>query len=159
MWPFKLRIARNQAKAPQASALTAQEEAWLQAQREAMLGFARALGLEMPQNDDERLALCDEFIRWWHREPVEQRINPNIIVNLAGVAIGDVLARECRLTWKIITDEFGTDLGLWRAEGQIVVLPIHSVAKLFADEHDGFVVDLCASLRAKLRGIGSGDWT
>jgi Domain of unknown function (DUF3806) len=117
------------------------------------------LAWKCPGNDDERLALCDEFIRWWHREPAEQRIDRNIIVNLAGVTIGDVLAGECGLTWKIISDEFGTDLGLWREEGQIVVSPIHSVAKLFADEQDGFVVDLCASLRAKLRGIGSGDWT
>jgi hypothetical protein len=73
--------------------------------------------------------------------------------------MGDALAHEYRLEWKIINDEIGTDLGLWRSKDQIVLSPTTSIAKRFADEADGLVVDLGRALRTKLRGIDGGDFT
>src|SRR5262245_15437644 len=119
MWPFRTKQTVTNDPPPQVHDLTEAEEAWVQAERDGLTKLAGALGFTPPQNDDERLALCDEMIRWWHCEPQEQRIDANRIVNLVGVAMGDVLAREFGLAWKIITDAFGTDLGLWRAQGQI----------------------------------------
>lgn len=153
MWPFKAKRRVTNDPDPQVRDLTSQEEARLQTSREGLTKLATGLGLALPQDDDERLALCDELIRWWHREPQEQRIDPNVLVSVVGIAMGDVLAREFGLVWKIITDAFGTDLGLWRAKGQIVVSPTNSIAKHFAEESDGFVVDHYAALRAQLRKI------
>jgi hypothetical protein len=151
MWPFKQRVAND--PDPQIRDLTSEEEARLQTSRDGLTKLGESLGLPVPEDDDERLALCDELIRWWHREPEEQRIDPNVVITLVGITMGDVLAREFGLAWKIVTDAFGTDLGLWRAKGQIVISPINSVAKRFADERDGFVVEYCGALRAQLRRL------
>lgn len=153
MWPFKLKQRVTNDADPQVRDLTAEEEARLQTSRDGLAKLGEGLGLPMPENDDERLALCDEMIRWWHGEPEEQRIDPNVVIAVIGIAMGDVLAREFGLTWKIVKDAFGTDLGLWRGKGQIVITPINSVAKRFADESDGFVVDYCGALRAQLRRL------
>jgi hypothetical protein len=87
MWRFKAKATAvapaGQVKEPQAADLTAREQAWIEAQRDALIKLAKALGLVLPESDDERLATCDELVRWWHREPAEQRINPNVLVNLA----------------------------------------------------------------------------
>jgi len=156
MWPFKTKQTVTNDPPPQVRDLTEEEEAWVQAERDGLTKLAGAIGFTLPQNDDERLALCDEIIRWWHCEPRDQRIDAHRVVNPIGVAMGDVLAREFGLAWKIVTDAFGTDLGLWRAKGQIVLSPVHSVAKRFADESNGFVVSLCGAMRAQLRSMG--DW-
>jgi hypothetical protein len=150
---FKAKHRVTNDPGPQVRDLTSQEEARLQTSREGLTKLATGLGLPLPQDDEERLALCDELIRWWHREPQGQRIDPNVVVTVVGIAMGDVLAREFGLVWKIITDAFGTDLGLWRAKGHIVLSPTNSIAKHFADESDGFVVNHYAAFRAQLRKI------
>jgi hypothetical protein len=153
MWPFKPKQRLTNDPDPQVRDLTAEEGARLQTSRDGLTELGEGLGLPVPENDDERLALCDEIIRWWHREPEEQRIDPNVVIAVVGIAMGDVLASEFGLIWKIVMDAFGTDLALWRAKGQIVISPINSVAKRFAEERDGFVVEYCEALRSPLRRL------
>lgn len=131
---------------PTASDLTRDEQAWLQDQRAALGSLPSAAAIAAPSKST-RLQTCDALLRWWHRQPGESRPDPNELVSACGVALGDVLSEELGLEWKIITDAFGTDLGLWREQGHIVLSPTHSIAKRFAEGADGFVVDLAGQLR------------
>jgi hypothetical protein len=133
---------------PYADDLSHAETAWLQQQRDA----ARTLGEQAGLAGDP-IAVCDGLIRCWHA--ASSRPDPNPIVNAAGVAVGDVLAREFGLEWKIITDSFGTDMGLWRARGSIILAPTSSVAKRFADGKDGFLPALLEDLRGGLNATMS----
>ena len=150
MWPFKKKPVM-----PRASDLTEQELQWLDAHRRGLTALADTAGLSSPRTDN-RLSLADELIRWWHRQPADDRVDPNLIVSAAGIALGDALAKEFRLEWKIITDSFGTDIGLWRERGHIVLSPTHSVAKRFSECPDGFVELLSRELRDGLRGMDNG---
>ena len=60
------------------------------------------------------------------------------------------------MKWMIVTDSFGTDLGLWKERnGQPLTMhPTHSVAKGFADGQDGYLVALHRGLQAGVRQIG-----
>ena len=144
MWPFKKKPA-----APRADDLTAAEEQWLREQRHALEELAASV--DIPAGSP--LQRADALIRWWHTVPASDRPDANIIVNAAGVALGDALAADCSLAWKIITDPFGTDLGLWWNEAgaayqNIILTPTHSVAKKFAESPQGPVVNLHRALSA-----------
>ena len=147
MWPFK----KKPPAAPVAEDLGAAELAWLQQQRDAFGSLARTAGIE----PGEPLAAADALIQWWRAEPESGRIDPNLVVNATGVALGDALAARCGLSWRIITDPFGTDLGLWRTDPMIVVSPTHTVAKNFADGPQGFVSAAFASISDKVRQLTS----
>jgi len=137
MWPFK-----KKQKLPSAANLTRAEVAWLQRQRDAIPTLAAAVAATPAPADPVEAA--DTLIRAWHALPESCRPDANEIVNVAAVALGDALAAKLGLEWKIITDAFGTDLGLWwtNGRGNIVLAPTHSVAKKFAGNPDGFVAAL-----------------
>ena len=50
------------------------------------------------------------------------------VVELFGVAIGEHLARHSARRWAVVTDVFGTDLGLMDARGDTVVVPHNLVS-------------------------------
>lgn len=138
MWPFK-----KKREIPFADDLTDGELGWLDEQRDALNSMCASAGIPTPA-PSRRLDAADELIRWWHRQPRDVRPDPNLIVNAAGVALGDALAAAGGLEWKVITDSFGTDLGLWwrLGKGHVILAPTHSVAKKFAENPDGFVAGL-----------------
>ncbi len=137
MWPFK-----KKRKPPYADDLTRAELAWLQSQRDAIPVLAAAVAATPVRADSVEAA--DNLIRAWHALPETCRPDANQIVNAAGVALGDALAADLRLEWKIITDAYGTELGLWWTNGRasVILAPTHSVAKQFATSPHGFVAAL-----------------
>ncbi len=61
-------------------------------------------------------------------------IDPNNLVISLGIALGDRFVSQTNLEWKIITDSFGTDMGLFDpgTPGKltdIVMYPMNMVAK------------------------------
>ncbi len=152
MWPFKKRR-----QIPFAEDLTPAEHAWLRQQRESLAQQLKAAAIK-PRPGTRPLDPCDDLIRAWHAAPVPQRPDANALVLAVGVALGDALAKELGLEWKIITDAFGTDMGLWHVPasgkaGNIILSPTHSVAKQFADNPDGFVVLLFDKMVPQVRDL------
>ena len=148
MWPFK-----KKRKIPYADDLSPRELEWLQTQRSALDTLAQAAHVA---TDTGPLRTADAVIQHWHSLPQPQRSDPNTVVNAAGVALGDALAKKHGLQWKIITDAFGTDMGVWCGgdnEQNVVLSPTHSIAKRFADSPDGCVVQLFDSLSASTQSI------
>lgn len=154
MWPFKKRR-----QTPYADDLRSSELKWLDEQRAALGKLGQLAGVA-PGTDLLRTA--DAVIVYWHSQPESARPDPNEVVNAAGVALGDALAKAHGLEWKIVTDAYGTDMGLWWNDGDGKVLslaPTHSVAKRFADGRSGYVVELFGQLSAaaaQMRGGAAG---
>lgn len=139
---------------PRAEDLNDEELAWLAHVREGLPVFADAAGAAVENGPRGALDACDAIVRWWHTLPGDDRPDANTLVMIVGIALGDALAAELGLEWKIVTDAFGTDLGLWRgAPKQIILSPTHSVAKRFQGSADGFVADLFDQICAGVREI------
>lgn len=75
----------------------------------------------------------------------------NAVSMSLGVALGDQIARETGLEWMIITDAYGTDLGLFFAglEGEysdIVTHPMGFIAKRIAERESDWLEPTAAQL-------------
>lgn len=71
--------------------------------------------------------------------------NATASIDVVAVAIGEHLRRASGLEWKVITDDYGTAIGLYRAEGHIVVVPQSTVAKRWG-AGEPFVVSLVTQM-------------
>ncbi len=58
---------------------------------------------------------------------------------LIGIAIGEHLHRHSTLKWAIVTDTFGTDLGLAAARSETVVVPHNLVSARWMRRETGWV--------------------
>jgi len=75
----------------------------------------------------------------------------NAVAIALGVALGDQIAQATGMEWKIITDAYGTDLGLFLAglEGtysDIVTHPMNFIAKRIVDRQSGWLFPAATSL-------------
>lgn len=61
------------------------------------------------------------------------------IVELFGVAIGEHLHRHSTFKWAIVTDAFGTDLGLAAARSETVVVPHNLVGARWMRRETGWI--------------------
>lgn len=55
--------------------------------------------------------------------------NATASIDVIAVAIGEHIRRATTLTWKDITDDYGTAIGLYGEAGHIVIVPQSMVAK------------------------------
>ncbi|WP_353509183.1 DUF3806 domain-containing protein [Intrasporangium sp.] len=60
-------------------------------------------------------------------------------VELFGVAIGEHLARHSARRWGVVTDVFGTDLGLTDAGGDTVIVPHNLVSARWMRRETGWI--------------------
>jgi len=78
-------------------------------------------------------------------------IDPNAFVLSIGTALGDCIVANTMLEWIVITDEFGTDIGLYApgVAGQysdIVTHPMNLTAKRFESRTTNWMEDVYTSL-------------
>jgi len=79
---------------------------------------------------------------------------PDVIVETYGVAIGEHLARHSGREWAVVTDVFGTDLGLVAAQVDTVVVPHNLVGARWMRGETGWVprvVSHLVSIRPRAR--------
>ena len=71
---------------------------------------------------------------------------PDIIVETYAVAIGEHLARHSAREWAVVTDVFGTDLGLVAARADTVVVPHNLVGARWMRGETGWVPGVVSHL-------------
>jgi hypothetical protein len=71
---------------------------------------------------------------------------PDVIVETYAVAIGEHLARHSAREWAIVTDVFGTDLGLVAARADTVVVPHNLVGARWMRGETGWVPGVVSHL-------------
>lgn len=62
-----------------------------------------------------------------------------VIVELLGIAIGEYLVRHSARQWAIVTDVFGTDLGLASSRGDTVIVPHNLIGGRWMRGETGWV--------------------
>jgi hypothetical protein len=81
------------------------------------------------------------FHSWW-QDRSEERISDEIVENALGCLYGNMLCRKHSMVWRVVTDEFGTDLVVQKFvdSGSMQIAPINVVAKRVqnSDEERGF---------------------
>ncbi len=83
--------------------------------------------------------------------------NPS--VNMFGVAFGQYLVDHLGLSWKVVEDEYGTEMAVHGQPGDILVFPPNLVAKRLESRTTDFFVPVAAGIEAqvaKVRDAGSG---
>jgi hypothetical protein len=68
-----------------------------------------------------------------------QDSEPKASCEVFGIAIGEYLARHSTLRWAIVTDTFGTDLGLAAARSETVVVPHNLVSARWMRREKGWI--------------------
>lgn len=71
---------------------------------------------------------------------------PEVIVETYAVAIGEHLARHSAREWAVVTDVFGTDLGLVAARADTVVVPHNLVGARWMRGETGWVPGVVSHL-------------
>lgn len=121
---------------PEARPLGEQERARIHAGLEALA--AEGVDVESLQELGDGL---DRALATWMAEGGSDH---DVIVERYAVGIGEHLARHTDLSWKIVTDVFGTDLGL--ASGDFVVVPGNLVAARWMRRETGWVPGVVSHL-------------
>jgi hypothetical protein len=87
----------------------------------------------------------DEAYRRWADEGGSGE-GPDIVVETYAVAIGEHLVRHSAREWAIVTDVFGTDLGLVAARADTVVVPHNLVGARWMRGETGWVPGVVSHL-------------
>lgn len=127
--------------------LSEAEAAWLEDQRGLMLHLLEDLEIDLSE-DASVLDGAEALVQWWQSASEEDRIDANIVVCIAGVALGDCLADNFSLEWAIIQDGKESELGLVHAGSGFVITPMADAAARFATAEPGMVAELFESLCA-----------
>jgi Domain of unknown function (DUF3806) len=106
---------------------------WVAANVAAARGALRETGLEP---DGELTA--ESLDELWALLLAEQPDDPNVSINLVGLAFGQLLVDRFGLTWVALTDEHGTEVAV-RGPSELTVFPTNFVAKRYEASEAGFL--------------------
>ena len=108
------------------------------------LEHAAAVGVDV----DDLASIGSHYDAAFRRWSVEggSGEGPDVIVETYAVAIGEHLARHSAREWAIVTDVFGTDLGLVAARADTVVVPHNLVGARWMRGETGWVPGVVSHL-------------
>lgn len=84
--------------------------------------------------------LNDVLYAQWKAMPEESRDNPNAVINLIGIGLGECLVRCAGLEW-VVESSQGAELAAFDAETGVLIYPTKVVAQRWADGVESFVPD------------------
>jgi hypothetical protein len=126
---------------PRIEELSASETAWVEgnltvlANAEVQPGDVAALG-----------ALYDAQLTSWLAAPTEERSDPNPLINLIGLGLGEYLRRECGMRWVLATDGHGFEIAIHREPGNVILYPTNIVAKRWVAQERGIIPELAEAM-------------
>ncbi len=91
-------------------------------------------------------AAYDTAFAGWQADPGS--VDSGDLVELFGVAMGEHLARHSARQWAVVTDVFGTDLGLVAARAETVIVPHNIVSARWMRRERGWVPGVVSHLVA-----------
>jgi hypothetical protein len=68
----------------------------------------------------------------------EEPDDPNPVINLVGLAFGQLLADRLEMSWVALTDKHGTEIAV-RGPANFTVFPTNFVAKRYEERETGFL--------------------
>lgn len=98
-------------------------------------------------------AAYDHALGGWLAMPLEERPDPNDVVNRFGIGFGEHLRHHTGLAWVIASDEYGTELALHGQPGDVLLHPANLVAKRWVAGETGVLPALAAGLIERLAQV------
>ena len=115
-------------------ALSDGERGWIRANLAALAQAGvdvhdpRSLGLHYDQ----------EFLAW-SATSASRRPDPNPIINMIGIGLGECLNGLIGTSWAVATDEHGTEVVIHRPANNVILYPPNAVAKRWSDGDVDFI--------------------
>ncbi len=102
----------------------------------------------------------DEHFESWASDTPDERLDPNPLINMFGIGLGEHFVRSTGLQWVVISDEQGTDLAVRHPSGpgQSTLFPISSVAKRWVEGSTGFMTSFVSEATKRVSNP-AGPWT
>lgn len=81
----------------------------------------------------------DALLADWLSVSEHQRPDPNPLINLIGLGLGECLTRQTGLSWVVASDDAGTEIALYGQVGDVLIYPTNAVAKRWVAGQAGFI--------------------
>ncbi len=114
-----------------------------QARIEAASDRLRELGVDVDDLHSIGAAYDTAFSDW---QTDQGSADSGELVELFGIAIGEHLARHSARQWAVVTDVFGTDLGLVAARAETVIVPHNIVSARWMRRERGWIPGVVSHL-------------
>jgi hypothetical protein len=95
----------------------------------------------------------DEVWTRWQSDTSPERPDPNTVVNALGLCFGQHLVDRLGFRWAVITDKYGTEMGLIAQPGDVTVFPANMTAKRLEDGAHPFFAELFSQIEARVRQL------
>ena len=113
--------------------------------REGVEGLA-ALGVDIDDLSAVGAAFDLAYTRWQAAKS-KDREDHDVIVERFAIAIGEHLERTTDLEWGMVSDAFGTDIGLGARDDDFMIVPSNLVAVRWLNGETGWVPGVVAHLK------------
>lgn len=145
--------------------LSKAEVKWLKGQRKGLAQLAKLVpnaNKKGPWSLDELDRIYDTWFASWAARSHQGQADPNepnAVCLTIGVGIGDAMIEQMpELQWKIITDSFGTDIGLHASnKGHAVTHPTNLVAKRLETGETTWIARTVGAILPDLRMLMAGE--
>jgi len=139
---------------PEFSELTDAEEQWKEAQ---LLAAQEIIGCLCPADawNPIRLETLDRAWSLWVADNEKDNRKVNEHINAFGIAFGQLLVDSGVFCWAIVSDDYGTDLGI-RAlpdKGDVSVVPANVVAKRWERKETDFFAHAYSEILAHVEKL------
>ena len=128
------------------------EIAWIDANVATAREFVAAAGRQLAAHDSMGPDALDAAWSFWLSR-FRAGEDPNSAINAFGLAFGQYLLDRLKLSWKVVQDEYGTEIALHGQPNDVLIFPPNLVAKRFQSRTTGFFVPLAAELELQVRTL------
>lgn len=102
--------------------------------------FMKELGLDKNNHPFHPVSLVHAIIAWFDSDLGSRcGIQVDVYSNELAAGWGKYLEEKMDMPWYVITDEFGTEIGLYHTSNNTTVFPFSSTAKAFNNEAFGLL--------------------
>ena len=132
---------------------TEQERAWIADNLARATAMAKKYGGDPETLARPTLAGLDGLWATWSAALRDSGDDPNPLINMVGVALGQHLVEALGLTWVIATDEYGTELAVHGEPNDVLIYPCNLVAKRWQAGETEFVARVGAEVVRDVGGL------
>ena len=130
--------------------LTDGERRWVRLNVDLAGEIAKGYDLGVEPGDQLVPATLDTAWVNWLQAHDRANEDPNPYINAFGCALGDYLVGRLGLDWRVISDEYGTEMAIWGEPGDVRIFPPNLVAKRYAEGAGPFFVSVASALEERI---------
>jgi hypothetical protein len=144
-----MRVQRGDVVAQRISELNDAERAWVADNVAAARRYVEDAGLPVDGQPLDPAALDAAWSFWLQAWPAGEE-DPNSLINALGMALGQYLVDRLGLDWKLVEDEYGTEVAVHGQPGDVLVFPPNLVAKRLETREVDFFVPIAGLIEQQV---------